>query len=80
MPVSEPHTSPWNALRRCAASEPVCVSVCLRFASGLLAARMLGVADARLRVKMQEFMRRQEAEVLEKCEKLEECGWQKYGL
>jgi len=41
---------------------------------------MLGMEDARLRAKMTEFMSRQEKEVLQKAEKLEEVGWRSYGL
>jgi len=46
--------------------------------AGLLAVRMLGIQDESMRRKMQEFMRRQEAEVLEKAAKLEQCGWRDY--
>jgi len=46
--------------------------------AGLLAVRMLGIEDVGLRRKMQEFMRRQETEVLEKATKLEEVGWRDY--
>lgn len=48
--------------------------------AGLLAVRMLGMEDLSLRSKMQEFMRRQEAEVLQKATKLEECGWRDYQI
>jgi len=47
--------------------------------AGLLAVRMLGMEDIHLRRKMQEFMRRQETEVLDKASKLEEVGWREYG-
>jgi len=46
--------------------------------AGLLAVRMLGIQDESMRRKMQEFMRRQENEVLEKAAKLEQCGWRDY--
>mmetsp|Transcript_37624 Transcript_37624/g.66134 ORF Transcript_37624/g.66134 Transcript_37624/m.66134 type:complete len:112 (-) Transcript_37624:581-916(-) len=46
--------------------------------AGLLAVRMLGMADVQLRQKMQDFMRRQETEVLQKATKLEQGGWESY--
>ena len=46
--------------------------------AGLLAVRMLGVADAPLRAKMGEFMARQEAEVLAKAERVEAVGFRAY--
>lgn len=48
--------------------------------AGLLAVRMLGMADVQMRSRMREFMTRQEAEVLQKASKLEECGWRAYGV
>jgi len=46
--------------------------------AGLLAVRMLGMADAPLRAKMAEFMARQEAEVLGKADKVEKIGFRAY--
>jgi len=46
--------------------------------AGLLAVRMLGMADRRLRDAMARFMDDQEAEVLAKAEKLETEGYAKY--
>ena len=46
--------------------------------AGLLAVRMLGMADAPLRAKMSEFMARQEAEVLGKADKVEKIGFRAY--
>ena len=46
--------------------------------AGLLAVRMLGMADAGLRTKMAAFMKEQETEVLGKAAKLEEIGYEGY--
>merc|ERR1719197_2304158 len=46
--------------------------------AGLLAVRMLGMADARLRNAMARFMDEQETEVLAKAAKLESEGYAKY--
>ena len=46
--------------------------------AGLLAVRMLGMSDGGLRTKMAEFMAKQEAEVLEKADKLEKIGFRAY--
>jgi phosphoribosylaminoimidazole carboxylase len=47
--------------------------------AGLLAVRMLGMADRRLRDAMSAYMDAQEAEVLAKAEKLESQGYKNYG-
>jgi len=46
--------------------------------AGLLAVRMLGMADASLRTAMATFMQEQEAEVLGKAAKLEQAGYKGY--
>jgi phosphoribosylaminoimidazole carboxylase len=46
--------------------------------AGLLAVRMLGMADRRLREAMQQFMDDQESAVLAKAEKLESQGYKSY--
>jgi len=48
--------------------------------AGLLAVRMLGMADRRLRDAMAQFMKDQEAEVLAKAAKLESEGYENYKL
>ncbi|BFZ65107.1 phosphoribosylaminoimidazole carboxylase ade2 [Saitoella coloradoensis] len=48
--------------------------------AGLLAVRMVGMGDSRVREKMEEFMRAQREEVEGKIEVLEEVGWKEYGL
>merc|ERR1719364_494439 len=47
--------------------------------AGLLAVRMLGMADRRLRNAMQQYMDDQEAAVLDKADKLETQGYKGYG-
>ncbi|KAL6940673.1 phosphoribosylaminoimidazole carboxylase ade2 [Hanseniaspora vineae] len=46
--------------------------------AGLLAVRMLGTVDAKYLMKMQEFLLKQEEEVLVKADKLENIGYQAY--
>ena len=46
--------------------------------AGLLAVRMLGMGDLRLREAMERFMREQEQEVLAKAERLEKGGYRNY--
>uniref|UniRef100_A0A7S0ILS7 phosphoribosylaminoimidazole carboxylase n=1 Tax=Calcidiscus leptoporus TaxID=127549 RepID=A0A7S0ILS7_9EUKA len=46
--------------------------------AGLLAVRMLGMADHSLRTAMSQFMQKQETEVLMKAARLEEVGYDKY--
>ncbi|CAM9675606.1 unnamed protein product [Phaeothamnion confervicola] len=46
--------------------------------AGLLAVRILAAADAALLRQMDEFLGRQEAEVLEKAAKMEAAGWKAY--
>ena len=46
--------------------------------AGLLAVRMLGTVDAKYLTKMQEFLLKQEEEVLVKADKLENIGYQAY--
>ena len=46
--------------------------------AGLLAVRLLGAYDFTCQEKMQEFLLKQEEEVLVKAEKLENLGYQNY--
>jgi phosphoribosylaminoimidazole carboxylase len=48
--------------------------------AGLLAVRILSVGLPELVEKMEAYMREMEGEVLQKVEKLEEVGWEKYEL
>lgn len=46
--------------------------------AGLLAVRHLGTFIPNYLQKMQEFMEKQESEVLDKVEKLNQVGWENY--
>ena len=46
--------------------------------AGLLAVRQLGAFIPSYLQKMQEFMKKQESEVLAKVEKLDQVGWENY--
>lgn len=46
--------------------------------AALLAVRILGTSIPSLLVSMEEYMRKQEREVLDKVERLQDVGWEKY--
>ena len=48
--------------------------------AALLAARIVGSGDDRVKEKVESYMREMETSVLEKAEKLERVGWKTYGI
>lgn len=48
--------------------------------AALLAARIIGIADAEVRVKIEKYAVDMEKGVVEKAEKLETGGWKAYSL